>query len=217
MIELNHKLNVLAPSPITGHARMVIVKPEGQFSVAFPDGAVMGEVNAQLDKALTSIADQGYEPDLEVFAPITAIQETISRATGKREAVVRVQVNIYGPPTAASEIGRELSKQKLYLQRPSHVREGSKYENPHMLTLSGFHCSTSETAASLEETTPEKPHPQALKSTIQDVYSSLTRGNNLRELEGDHRLSTQLLLYVYCFLLSRNAPIPGTKIALTAC
>jgi hypothetical protein len=201
MIELNHKLNSLAPSPIQGHAQMVIIKPEGQFSVAFPDEVVIGEVNAQLDKALTSIAEQGYELDFEVFAPITAIQETIGRATGKKEAVVRVQVNVYGPPTAAGDIGRELSQQKLYLQRPSHVRDGYTYENPHMLKLPGFHCSTSEPAMSAEDAIPEKPSLQVLKSTIQDVYSSLTRGNNLRGLEGDQRLSTRLLLYVFSLLL----------------
>jgi SWI/SNF-related matrix-associated actin-dependent regulator of chromatin subfamily A3 len=125
MIELNKKVNMIALSPLHGHAQMVIIRPEAQFLVAFSDGAIVGEVNAQLDKALTSIAEQGYELDLEVFAPIRAIQDTIGRAKREKEAVIRVQVNVYGPPAAANEIGRELSQHKLYLQRPAYVKDGA--------------------------------------------------------------------------------------------
>jgi len=197
MVELHRRLNCIASSPIPGHARMFIIKPEAQFLVAFPDGAVVGDANAQLDGALTSIAEQGYEVDLEVFAPIRVIQETIGRATKEKEAVVRVQVNVYGPPIAACDIGRELSQQKIYLQRPVYVRDGYQYENPHILTLPGFQGSMPEIPPSItEESCPNKIGLQTLKSTLQDVYSSLTRDRNLRELEGDERLNTSLLPYV---------------------
>nr|BAI44790.1 similar to helicase [Alternaria alternata] len=212
MIELSNRLNRATLSPIHGHAQMVIIKSETQFLVAFDDGAVVGEVNAQLDKALSSIAEQGYEIDSEVFAPTRAIQETIGRATKEKEAVIRVQVNVYGPPAAANEIGRELSRQKIYLQRPAYVRDGSKYENPHMLTLPGFVSSTAEAATSLEEREPEKPSLQTIRSTIQEVYLSLTRDHSLRGLEGDKRLNTALLLHqktALAFMTQReDGPIP---------
>ncbi|KAH8632596.1 hypothetical protein IG631_11230 [Alternaria alternata] len=200
MIELNKKLNMIAVSPLHGHAQMLIIRPEAQFLVAFSDGAVVGEVNAQLNKALTSIAEQGYELDLEVFAPIRAIQDTIGRAKREKEAVIRVQVNVYGPPAAANEIGRELSQHKLYLQRPAYVKDGTRYSNPHMLTLPEFENSMTVTRPSLEETVPEKPSLQTFKNTIQDVYSSLTRDRDLSGLEGDERLHTTLLLYVITLL-----------------
>jgi SWI/SNF-related matrix-associated actin-dependent regulator of chromatin subfamily A3 len=196
MIELNNQLNRIAPSPLHGHAQMVIVKPKAQFLVAFLDGAVVGEVNAQLDKALTSIKEQCFELDLEVFASTNAIQETINRAGTVKEAVIRVQVDVYGPRAAAKEIGRELSQQKLYLQRPAYIRDGSRYENPHMLTLPGFENSAGDTSTSLEENAPERPSQRTLNRTMQDVYSSLTRDHNLRGLEGDERLNTALLMYV---------------------
>jgi SWI/SNF-related matrix-associated actin-dependent regulator of chromatin subfamily A3 len=200
MIELNKKLTRIAPSPLHGHIQMVIIRSEAQFLVAFSDGAVIGEVNAQLDKALTSIAEQGYELDLEVFAPMRAIQDTIGRATREKEAVIRVQVNVYGPPAAANEIGRELSQHKLYLQRPAYVKDGARYSNPHMLTIPEFENSMKVTGPSLEETVPEKPSPQTFKNTIRDVYSSLTRDRDLSGLEGDERLHTTLLLYVITLL-----------------
>jgi len=196
MADLHRKLNTTASSPVPGHARMVIVKPEAQFIVAFPDGLVVGDANAQLDGALTSIAEQGYEMDLEVFAPISVIQETIGRAKKDKEAVVRVQINVYGPPTAACDIGREFSQQKIYLQRPIHIRDGYRYENPHILTLPGFDGSTPDIPTITEEPLPDKVGLQSLKSTLQNVYSSLTRDRNLHGLEGDERLNTDLLLYV---------------------
>ncbi|OAG19999.1 hypothetical protein CC77DRAFT_937415 [Alternaria alternata] len=191
---------------------MLIIRPEAQFLVAFSDGTVVGEVNAQLNKALTSIAEQGYEPDLEVFAPIRAIQDTIGRAKREKEAVIRVQVNVYGPPAAANEIGRELSQHKLYLQRPAYVKDGTRYSNPHMLTLPEFENSMTVTRPSLEETVPEKPSLQTFKNTIQDVYSSLTRDRDLSGLEGDERLHTTLLLHqktALAFMMQReDGPIP---------
>ncbi|CAN9434088.1 unnamed protein product [Alternaria alternata] len=212
MIELNKKLNMIALSPLHGHAQMLIIRPEAQFLVAFSDGAVVGEVNAQFNKALTSIAEQGYELDLEVFAPIRAIQDTIGRAKREKEAVIRVQVNVYGPPAAANEIGRELSQHKLYLQRPAYVKDGTRYSNPHMLTLPEFENSMTVTRPSLEETVPEKPSLQTFKNTIQDVYSSLTRDRDLSGLEGDERLHTTLLLHqktALAFMMQReNGPIP---------
>ncbi|RYN15849.1 hypothetical protein AA0115_g12742 [Alternaria tenuissima] len=212
MIELNKKLTRIAPSPLHGHAQMVIIRPEAQFLVAFSDGAVVGEVNAQLDKALTSIAEQGYELELEVFAPMRAIQDTIGRATREKEAVIRVQVNVYGPPAAANEIGRELSQHKLYLQRPAYVKDGARYSNPHMLTLPEFENSMTATRPSLEETVSEKPSLQTFKHTIRDVYSSLTRDRDLSGLEGDERLHTTLLLHqktALAFMMQReDGPIP---------
>jgi hypothetical protein len=202
MIELNKKLTRIAPSPLHGHTQMVIIRPEAQFLVAFSDGAVVGEVNAQLDKALTSIAEQGYELDLEVFASIGAIQDIIDRATREKEGVIRVQVNVYGPSAAANAIGRELSQHKLYLQRPAYIRDGARYSNPHMLTLPEFKGSTTVTRPVLEETVPENPSLRTFKNTIRDVYSSLTRDRDLSGLEGDERLNTTLLLYVIPLLQS---------------
>ncbi|CAI9627663.1 unnamed protein product [Alternaria burnsii] len=212
MIELNKKLNMIAPSPLHGHSQLGIIRPGAQFLVAFSDGAVVGEVNAQLDKALTSIAEQGYELELEVFAPTRAFQETIGRATREKEAVIRVQVNVYGPSAAADEIGRELSQHKLYLQRPAYIRDGARYSNPHMLTLPEFEGSMTVTRPVLGETVPENPSLRSFKNTIRDVYSSLTRDRDLSGLEGDERLNTTLLLHqktALAFMMQReDGPIP---------
>jgi SWI/SNF-related matrix-associated actin-dependent regulator of chromatin subfamily A3 len=208
MAELHRKLINVSTSPVPGHAQMVITKPEAQFVLAFPDGVVVGEANAQLDGALESIMEQGYEIDLEAFAPIANIQETIGRAAKEKEAIVRVQINVYGPRTAACNIGRELSQRKIYLQRPVYIRNGCRYENPHMLTLPGFHSSSSAVPVTSEESIPEKADLKTLRSTLQDVYSSLTRDRNLHGLDGDERLNTPLLLYVQLSSVPPSGTIP---------
>jgi SWI/SNF-related matrix-associated actin-dependent regulator of chromatin subfamily A3 len=193
MAELDKRLSVVPASPIQGHTLMQVVKPDAQFLIAFDDGAILGEVNASLEQVLNDIVEQQYLLHFEVFAPVRAIRETISRATKEKDAVVRVQINIYGPRKIAHEIGRELSKAKLYLQRPDYVREGIDYDNPHMLKLEGDQDQLPVTSINEQEIVAEKTTDDIMKETIADVFSSLTRDKNLQGLEGDERLKTRLL------------------------
>ncbi|CAN9391873.1 unnamed protein product [Alternaria alternata] len=81
-----------------------------------------------------------------------------------------------------------------------------------MLTLPEFEGSMTVTRPVLEETVPENPSLRTFKNTIQDVYSSLTRGRDLSGLEGDERLNTTLLLHqktALAFMMQReDGPIP---------
>jgi SWI/SNF-related matrix-associated actin-dependent regulator of chromatin subfamily A3 len=193
MAELDKKLSVSPAGPIEGHTLMQVVKSDARFLIAFNDGAIFGEVNASLEQILSDIVEQQYLLDFEVFAPVRAIRGTISRATKEKDAVVRVQINIYGPRKIAHEIGRELSLAKLYLQRPDYVREGVDYDNPHMLKLKGIQDELPVTNANEEEIVVEKTIDEAMKDTIAEVFSSLTRDKSLQGLEGDERLRTRLL------------------------
>jgi hypothetical protein len=195
MGQLDSRLSVEVPSAATGHVQMGLKRSDdGELLIAFLDGCILGAVNAQLEKALTSIAEQRLELDFEVFAPTRNIREIIGRANKDRDAVVRVQVNIYGPRSTAASVGRELSRHRVYLQRPDYVRNGAAYDNPHVLKIADFDSTPSE----LAETILEQPVPEAatvtFKKTITDVYSTLTRDQHLEGLEGDDRLRTPLLL-----------------------
>jgi SWI/SNF-related matrix-associated actin-dependent regulator of chromatin subfamily A3 len=195
MAELDKELSSATISPIQGHALLTITKPESQYLVTFINGVMLGEVSASLEKALTNIIEQQYRLNFEVFAPVRAIRETISRATKEKDAVVRVQINVYGPQTNVAAIGREFSQQKIYLQRPDHIRGGTSYDNPHVLKLTDHQLPVPEKVVDVEEQVAERTAGDTLmKETIKDVYSSLTRNNHLRGLEGDERLKTPLLL-----------------------
>jgi SWI/SNF-related matrix-associated actin-dependent regulator of chromatin subfamily A3 len=193
MADLDRRLMASPHSPVSGHTLLQVTKPDTQFLITFEDGAILGEVNASLEQALNNIAEQQHLLDFEVFAPVQAIRETISRATKEKDAVVRVHINVYGPRNVSQVIGRELSRMKIYLQCPDHIRQGADYDNPHMLKLVDDQFPLPVTIFDAEEKTVEKTTDETLKETIANVFSSLTRDKNLQGLEGDERLKTLLL------------------------
>jgi SWI/SNF-related matrix-associated actin-dependent regulator of chromatin subfamily A3 len=193
MAELDKRLSTIAASPIHGHTLMQLTKPENLYLITFDDGAVLGEVNASLEQALNNISEQQYLMEFEVFAPIRAIRETISRATKEKDAIVRVQITFYGPQKSAQTIGRELSEMKIYLQRPDYIRQGADYDNPHVLKLADQQHTFPDVIVHKEDQSSEKAADNTLRKAIADVYSSLTRDKNLQGFEGDERLKTPLL------------------------
>ena len=193
MLDLDTKLNAVAGSSITGHTKMNLIRSDTQYHVTFPDGTVLGEMNVQLEEALNSILEQQHSLEFEVFAPTRAIRETISKATKEKDAVARVQINVYGTLAASKAIGRELSQRKIYLQRPECVRSGSSYNNPHVLKLGDYKAIEVIQTSDVVEPTVEKVTGHVVKETITNVYSTLTRGQHLKALEGDPRLLTPLL------------------------
>ncbi|KAK3202497.1 hypothetical protein GRF29_161g1443260 [Pseudopithomyces chartarum] len=215
MSKVDTKLGTGGGHPVPGHYQVVINHREDRYLVIFNDGTPLGEVNAQLEAALSGIAEQQYRVDLEVFAPIRPIRETISRAVKEKEAVVRVNINLYGPRSAAKDIGLELSTQKIYLQRPDYVKPGLAYDNPHFLKLGGIQPSFQGQDVELrDEKLPESEveKAEAFQNTINNIYSSLTRGQNLAGIEGDDRIKTKLLPHqkqALDFMSQReNGPIP---------
>ncbi|KAF3053370.1 hypothetical protein E8E11_011721 [Didymella keratinophila] len=196
MLDLDNKLGMAAGSPVTGHCQMQIISSETRYHVAFADGTVLGEVNVQLEEAFNSILEQQYSLEFEVFAPTRAIRETISRATKEKDAISRVQINIYGSPTASKAVGRELSQRKIYLQRPEHVGHGVTYDNPHVLKLGNYKPNESvQSSDVVVEPAIERTTSQVVKETVTNIYSALTRGQHLVALEGDRRLRTSLLFH----------------------
>lgn len=193
MLDLDNRLSSADASPVTGHSQMMLARVETQYHVTFPDGTALGEVNAQLEETLNIIFEQKYSLDFEVFAPTRAIRETISKAAKEKDAIVRVQINIYGTAVASKAIGKELSQRKLYLQRTEFVRSGIVYDNPHFLRLGVDEPTQTFQTSDVVEPIAEKATGEVIKEAITDVYSALTRGNNLMALEGDRRLVTALL------------------------
>lgn len=193
MQALDNKLTTGTSSPIAGHLQLRLIKSESQYLVAFPDDVVFGEVNVQLERALTNLAEQQLRLEFEVFVPVRATRETITKATRGQEAVVRVQMNLYGIRAWADSVGQELSHNKVYLQRPDYVREGVEYDNPHVLKFSDTSEAVPFTLITADEPNDNKPTDQSFKQVINDVYSSLTRNERLKGLEGHEGLRTTLL------------------------
>ncbi|KAF2736997.1 hypothetical protein EJ04DRAFT_431957 [Polyplosphaeria fusca] len=212
MADLDGRLRREPAYPVEGHCQMKTLKYEDRFVIAFADDTMLGEVNSQLELALEAL-DQ-LPVNYEVIAPTKAIHETINRAVKDKDAIVRVNINIYGLRKDARQVGREFSSNKIYLQRPDHIRRGLEYDNPHVLKLPDIRLPTQNCILPVGvEKSAEIDKTEAFKTTISQVYSSLTRGHRLVGLEGDDRLKTSLLLHqkqALDFMIQRESgPIPA--------
>lgn len=168
-------------------------KPLSEVVLCFLDGTEFGVLNMHASKALENLVDHS-SLQFDAIGTIQTIRETIGRVTKATDAVVRVNINVYGPKESCREIGRHLSSQKLYLQRPDKLRTGSTYENPHVLSFSDMQISDYENQLDVGSNRAPKLHePEKFKETISQVYSSLTRGSKLSKIEGDRRLKRTLL------------------------
>lgn len=193
MTELDSNLQSTQDGPIQGHVMLTLHEVENRHLVMFSNGIVYGEVNAQLHDALTTLSQQAFQLDFEVFAPIGATRETISRSTKGKVAIVRVQLNIYGDLHSAKHVGQELSQHRVYLQRPDYFRPNARYDNPHVLKLGDFSSKTTEIPSGNSADESENSASADLTRLMTDVYSSLKRDQKLNRLRGDDRLVTQLL------------------------
>ena len=159
----------------------------------FLNGTEFGVLNTHASKALENLV-QKSSLQFEATGSIQTIRETIGRVTKATDAVVRVNINVYGPRESCQEVGRHLSGQKLYLQRPDKLRIGSTYENPHFLSFSDMQISSYENQLDVgSNRAPKLDDAEKFRETISNVYSSLTRGAKLSKIEGDRRLKRTLL------------------------
>lgn len=170
--------------------------------LAFPDGTDFGILNTQATKALEDVISWP-SIQMDAFADIEPLQATLGRATKAADAKTRVNINIYGTQECREKVGKKLSQEKVYLQKPDHRRSGSVYDNPHIITFPDFQI----TYLDLEQD-ETRDGPTTMTSVLQfekaisQVYASLKRGANLQRIVGS-RLKTILLPYVL-FLLRLN-------------
>jgi hypothetical protein len=130
----------------------------------------------------------------EAIGDTSSLRESISRATKPSEAVVRVNINIYGPKDSGKDVGGLLTTHKVYLQSPDVRRPGSRYENPHILTFKDMDISSVHQLNQEHNGLYISKDAEELHETVSHLYASLKRGKDLKQVEGDRLLKTNLLL-----------------------
>lgn len=163
------------------------------LTLIFADGTDFGILNTHTATALCKVLDK-YTVELECIAPVLSVRETIEKASKANEAVVRVDINIYGDIGVKDEAGDCLSNYQLFLQRPNQIRDEVEYDNPHILQFPDLQLESVECV-------PEYPHEKEATSmsaetfqrTINAVYASLKRNDKLERMEVGNLIRTQLL------------------------
>ena len=193
MLEVDAKLNVGNESQAAGHYAFKIKKSSTQLFLVFPDGTEFGHLNTHISKALEGIFERP-SIQFEALAHIITLRETISRATKASDAVARVNINVYGTKEASKDVGRHLSSNKVYLQRPDQQRPSSIYDNPHVLKLPEMQISNVDYLAEGTSDSVSRPdNVEHFRKAVSGVYASLKRSSRLKRLVGDNRLRTPLL------------------------
>jgi hypothetical protein len=161
--------------------------------LVFPDGTHFGCLRDNMTKAMASLLG-AEDLKFEAVALTQHLRGIIAKVDKSGDAVVQVDINIYGPRGKASSVGEDLSKSKLWLQQPDYFKKQYPYENPHVI-----HFPELEGAASLEEVhndvsvTKPQSDQERLQRIVSQVHQSLQREKNLDRTAGDQRLKTGLL------------------------
>jgi SWI/SNF-related matrix-associated actin-dependent regulator of chromatin subfamily A3 len=189
---------------------VTLQRDDDRALLTYKDGTIFGELDDQTKKALSGIRSF---VECDTYAPTKPIYEVLGK--GAKEVVVRVNIDIYGFQEFGKEVGGSLAKNKVYLQKPNFLRAGVPYENPHVLVLPGYTSQTNpsplDTIVTEKNDATEEP---SFQETMEDIFSHLTRDQDLAGINGDTNLGSRLFFHqqkALQYMLEReNGPIPDT-------
>jgi len=195
MSHVDSKLREVAERHSDDYYRFNVQKSVKDIFLQFYDGTSFALLNGHVTTGLLPVVESPVI-ELDALGSLHSIRETLGRATKSSDATVRLEINVYGPASHLKYVGDQLSSNKVFLQRPDRPRNGFRYQNPHMLSFAGFEAPLLEHKTLAESVNGSMSKDQmALQKTITSVYASLTRSTNLVRVDGDRRLTTNLLLH----------------------
>ncbi|KAH6968232.1 SNF2 family N-terminal domain-containing protein [Fusarium avenaceum] len=182
-----------------------------QVMLCFPDDdKQFGHLCSATGQALLPLLTRP-RVDLEPLALKGDLREIIHRASKSTDARVKVDINIYGMRADSDAVGTMLSQGKLWLQRSSHGRSGTEYENPHFLNIaiedSAIGVLNPEIAVNNEQP-KKKTKEDQLRKMVEDVYKTVENNRELEMVEGGDRVTRQLLRHqkeALGFMLERES------------
>ncbi|ORY68436.1 SNF2 family N-terminal domain-containing protein [Pseudomassariella vexata] len=170
-------------------------KPE-HVLLSFDDGTEFGLLRSSMTKHLSDML-RISELDFEAVAETKVLRDTIGRAQKPSEALIRVSINIYGPPNQANYVGDLLSSHKLWLQKPEYARRDLPYENPQVLVFEGLDASILDTPVEMLQRVKVQAKPRTeeehLHQTISDVYNRSKRQEGLQQIRVSRRFKKGML------------------------
>ncbi|KAH8689021.1 putative helicase [Talaromyces proteolyticus] len=203
--ELEKKLQYLLKhgssyTPPSTHTLALSKSRDNQIFLKFADGMELGYLSEKMKHGLDNLIDK---PLVEFNAVIHLrnVIDAISRARKSSEARFRVNINVYGPEEDRRHVGKELSDKGLFLQKPDERRQGTLYDNPHILPLDDMDDSVDNDTDHAEHDHSDQgeilnsssdSRDENIQQTMAGVFSSLTRGDELNCVSGSEILNCPL-------------------------
>jgi SWI/SNF-related matrix-associated actin-dependent regulator of chromatin subfamily A3 len=180
----------------TGNQRFQLQDKSDHILLSFPDGTEFGYLRVNMTKGLSELLAVS-KLDFEAVVDTDDLRDTIGRANKAADALVRVHVNIYGPPSQADIVGSKLSSHKLWLQKPDFARRDVVYQNPQFLEFEGIDASILEKPSEVLERGRPKPRTEEdhLRQAVAEVYNASRRQEDLAQMAASGRFRTSMLKY----------------------
>ncbi|KAK0616473.1 SNF2 family N-terminal domain-containing protein [Immersiella caudata] len=197
MTTVARTLNELAGSK-PDHVQKFTLAPKSvpHILLSLPDGEQFGVLRSDMTDVLEPLLKQSSTFELEAVASTVRLREQISIATKPNEAIVQVNINIYGPRDRAKEVGDDLSNRKQWLQKPDFFKAEYEYSNPHHLHFPELESQMVQEEIRQEVSGTAKPRAEEerVKKLVAQVHEALTRASDpeLDRIAGDQSLKSKL-------------------------
>lgn len=165
-----------------------IVKVMTMFELQFDDGVRFGILDQRNSETLHQIVGHPLV-QMDGQAEADAIKSVISIASKAADAVIRININIYGPMSLSEQVGTSLSVRKAWLQRPNAPKY--PYRNPQTIVFPNLNADNIHIPTQLSEA--KEGSTQDFHESLAEIYSTLRRDKDLSRVKGDIGLRTHLL------------------------
>lgn len=163
--------------PVDKLQRFSMKQKADHIMLTFADKTEFGSLRVFMTKALEDLIGD-REIEFEAIAVTEHLRERISRAQKSSDAMVYVDINIYGQKKNAESVGEKLREKKLWLQRPDYPRHGTEYQNPHVIEFEGVELDNDQSIKDVNNRSRgprQQPADEQLEKVVSKVYGSLTR------------------------------------------
>ncbi|KAL6818335.1 SNF2 family N-terminal domain-containing protein [Trichoderma sp. SZMC 28013] len=176
-----------------GLERFKLEKRENHVILRFSDTSEdFGQVRSNVGTTLSSLlGNKSSNVEFEPIVSTSYLMDIIGRANRPSEAIVKVDINVYGPQLTAMKVGDDLSSGKLWLQKPSNMRCEIIYDNPHFLRLklNGVQIQPKQPAKQIfrEGSSSRRKRETQLRNMLEEVYTSI-QTREINAVEGGDRV-----------------------------
>ncbi|ETS04710.1 hypothetical protein M419DRAFT_73008 [Trichoderma reesei RUT C-30] len=179
------------------YERFSIERLDNHVVLRFPGtDKEFGYLRSAEAKVLSLLLDKPYL-EFEPRATTSELLDIVARASKAADAIIQVEIYVYGPQRAATEVGDTLSDGKLWLQKPNYVRNGTVYDNPHFLQLriGGVEPQLIQPLnhSAGDGLISRRNREERLRKMVEEVYRSLDRSRHLEAVAGGDGVTQKLL------------------------
>ena len=162
-----------------------------------------GNLVASLDPSMSQVVDQILLEVSSVDFDFYVTRQSWSKAfRSGMTSILHARVNVSANASLVMAVGKILSANQLYLQRPASLTPGQIYQNPHHVRFPGVEPrelgeeheagAQPESGSTAEAAAHEELNKDDLENEFAVVFGSLIRSHCLSELAADRRIKTTL-------------------------